>query len=92
MPPINKFAQADRSTTAPYTRATTITTSDTVDVTEIPRALNVYAVTSPTTVKVILQDDTVAVTLYLQTGVNHTIRPSRIYATGTTATAIVALY
>lgn len=77
---------------APYTRGVAITPSDSVDLVETPRAVNVYAVASPTTVKVILKDDTVAVTLYLQTGMNHIIRPTRIYATGTAATAIVALY
>jgi hypothetical protein len=90
--PTNKFSSNSVSVLAPYTRAVTITPSDTVDLTETTRAINVYAAASPTTVKVIFQDDTVAVTLYLQTGKTYPLRVTRIYSTGTTATAIVALY
>lgn len=90
--PTNNFAQTDPAINAPYNRAVTITPSDSVDLTEITRALNISAAVSPTTVKVILSGDTVAVTLSLQTGKVYPIRASRVYATGTTATTVIALY
>ncbi len=90
--PINNFAQSDGSVIAPYQRAVTLTPSDSTDLVEFSRGLNVYATVSPTTVKVIMQNDTTPVTLQLQTGVIYPLRVSRVYATGTAATAIIALY
>ena len=90
--PTNNFAQTDPAINAPYNRAVTITPSDSVDLTEIPRALNIHAATASTPVKVIMQGDTTAVTLQLQTGFIYPLRVSRVYATGTSATSVIALY
>jgi len=90
--PTNKFSQNDASVIAPYTRAVSLTLSDTVDLTETPRGLHVHAGTASTPVKVIMAGDTVAVTLQLQTGFIYPLRVSRVYATGTSATTVIALY
>ena len=90
--PTNNFAQTDPAINAPYNRAVTITPSDSVDLTEITRALNIHAATASTPVKVIMQGDTTAVTLQLQTGFIYPLRVSRVYATGTSATSVIALY
>lgn len=92
MPSLDKYGQNEIAVIAPYTRAVTITPSDSADLTEIPRALNIHAGTASTPVKVIFQDDTVAVTLQLQTGFIYPIRVTRVYATGTSATSVIALY
>jgi len=90
--PTNKFSQNDQSVIAPYTRAVLITPSDTVDLTEIPRALMAHGSANPTTIKVMFVGDTTPVTLYVGTGTWLPFRVSRIYATTTTATTITALY
>lgn len=93
MPPINDFSQDDGAILAPYTRAVDITPNDTTDLAEIPRALNIYkGGGGHASVVAILSDDQTSVTLHLNHGLIYPIRPRRIYATGTDATQIVALY
>ena len=92
--PTNSFAQSDSASLAPYTRAVAITPSDSTDLVEVPRALNVHKSggQSHTTVKCILSGDTVAVSLVLLIGNIVPIRASRVYSTGTDATTVIALY
>lgn len=90
--PTNNFSQNGNATLAPYTRAVTITPSDTADLTEVPRALQIHGSLASTPVKVMMQGDTVAVTFQLQTGFIFPLRVSRVYATGTSATTVIALY
>ncbi|CAB4187503.1 hypothetical protein UFOVP1158_27 [uncultured Caudovirales phage] len=92
--PTNNFSQNDEAVIAPYTRAVAITPSDSTDLVEVPRALNVHKTggQSHTTVKCILSGDTVAVSLILPIGNIVPIRASRVYSTGTDATTVIALY
>lgn len=92
--PINNFTQTDAGINAPYTRAVTITPNDTTDLVEIPRAINVHKTggQSHTTIKCILSGDTIAVSLIVPIGQVCPIRVSRIYAAGTDATTVIALY
>ena len=94
MPPTNFFQSTDAAINSPYTRAKSLTLSDTVDVTEVPRALNVHKTggQTHTTVKCILIGDTVAVSLVVPIGQFVPVRVSRVYATGTDATTVIALY
>lgn len=90
----NNFSQVDPAINAPYTRAVVVTPSDTEDLGEITRALNVHKGTggSFVDVAVILAGDSSAVTLTLETGYIVPIRVRRVMATNTNATNIVALY
>ena len=92
--PTNNFSQNDEAVIAPYTRAVAVTPSDSADLVEVSRALNVHRTggQSHTTVKCILSGDTVAVSLVLSIGDIVPIRVSRVYSTGTDATTVVALY
>lgn len=92
--PTNSFSQNDEAVIAPYTRAVAITPSDSTDLVEVPRALNVHKTggQSHTTVKCILSGDTVAVSLIVPIGNIVPIRASRVYSTGTDATTVIALY
>lgn len=89
----NKFSQSESSILAPYTRAVSVTPSDTTDLAEVPRAINLYkGGGGHAAMVVILEGDSQAVTLYLNHAGIYPIRPRRILATGTDATNIVALY
>lgn len=92
--PTNNFAQNDTGIIAPFTRAVAITPNDTTDLVEVTRGLNVHKGTGGTTtdIKVLLSGDTDPVTLTFQVGFVVPIRARRVYATGTDATRIVALY
>ena len=90
--PIDKFASNERAILAPYTRAVTITPSDSTDLVETPRALQIHAGTNSTPVKVTMSGDSAAVTMNLQTGFIYPLRVSRVWATGTSATSVIALY
>lgn len=90
--PTDKFAQTERGILAPYTRAVTITPSDSTDLVETPRALQIHASAASTPVKVTMAGDSAAVTMNLQTGFIYPLRVSRVWATGTSATSVVALY
>lgn len=90
----DKFASSEPSILSPYTRGVAITPSDSTDLAEIPRAINVHKGTggTVTAIKVTLSADSAPVTLNFAVGAVIPIRPIRIWATGTDATAIVALY
>jgi len=92
--PTNNFAQNDAGVNSPFTRALAITASDTTDLAEIPRALNVHKGTggTVTAIKVTMVGDSVPVTLNLNVGAVFPIRVSRVWANGTDATQIIALY
>ena len=90
--PTDKFSQNEHGVIAPYTRAVTITPSDSTDLVETPRALQIHASTNSTPVKVTMAGDSAAVTMNLQTGFIFPLRVSRVWATGTSATIVIALY
>jgi hypothetical protein len=94
VPATNNFSQTDAGIIAPFTRAVPITPSDTEDLAEVTRGLNVHKGTggSTTTIKVLLQGDTDPVTMTFQVGFVIPLRIRRVYATGTDATVIVGLY
>lgn len=90
----NNFSQNDPGIVAPYTRAVAVTPSDTTDLAEVTRALNVHKGTggSTTDLAVIMAGDSSAITLTFAVGTTIPIRVRRVLATGTDATRIVALY
>lgn len=91
--PTNNFQQTDPAINSPYLHGHAVTPSDTVDLAELPRAI--YASkgsTSHCDVSVILAGDDTPVTFVLARGEIAPIRVKRVMATGTDATAIVALY
>lgn len=93
MPPTDKFSQTDPAVNSPYTRGVAITPSDTTDLAETPRAINfLKGGGGHAALKVTLEGDTTPVTLNLDHAGIYPIRPSRIWATDTTATNIIALY
>lgn len=73
---------------APVRKAVTVTTSDTVDLDSVPRALWIGG---DGDVAVIMADDTASVVLKNASGLVP-VMVKRVLATGTTATYIVALY
>ena len=89
----NNFQQTDKAINAPYTRAVSVTPSDTTDLAEVPRAINfLKGGGGHASLTVILEGDSASVTLSLSHAGIYPIRPRRILATGTDATNIVALY
>jgi hypothetical protein len=90
--PINKF-EGNSASYYSYTRAVAITANDSTDVVETTRAIVVdHASSQHANVSVILKDDTTAVTIPIRVGLPFPIRATRIRATGTNASSIVALY
>jgi len=91
---INNFSQNDSAIIAPFTRAVAITPSDTEDLAEITRGLNVHKGTggSTTSINVLLSGDAEPVVMTFQVGFVIPLRIRRVYATGTDATVIVGLY
>lgn len=90
--PINKF-EGNSAAYRSYTRAVAITANDSTDVVETTRAIVVdHASSQHANVSVILKDDTTAVTIPIRVGIPFPIRATRIRATGTNASTIVALY
>lgn len=91
---INNFSQNDSAIIAPFTRAVAITPSDTEDLAEITRGLNVHKGTggSTTSINVLLSGDAEPVIMTFQVGFVIPLRIRRVYATGTDATVIVGLY
>lgn len=75
---------------APFEKGVAVTPSDSVDLTTKPcRGL---MATGAGAVSVILKGDASAVVLSLAVGVILNVKATRVRATGTTATGIVALY
>ena len=91
---INNFSQNDAAIIAPFTRAVAITPSDTEDLAEVTRGLNVHKGTggSTTSINVLLSGDAEPVIMTFQVGFVIPLRIRRVYATGTDATVIVGLY
>lgn len=85
----NPFRGLDRTLNDPYHQALAVVPNDANDLVNACRGL---IVNGAGTVKVTLLDDTVPVTLTLQAGIDYRLMISRVWATGTTATGIVALY
>jgi hypothetical protein len=92
MPTNIKSATSDPSYSGSYSRAVTITANDSTDLAEPTRAIHIHHSTNSTPVKVTFLGDTTPVVLNLQTGFVFPLRVSRIWATGTTASTIIALY
>lgn len=92
--PTNNFSQNELNAIAPYTRAVAVTLSDSVDLAETPRAINVHKSGSTSVaVKVTFAGDTTPVTLNLVSASIAPVRVSRIWLTGTDASAVItALY
>lgn len=89
----NRFSQTDPAILAPYTRGVTVTPSDTVDLAEVSRGIFATKGTSShSTIVVLLADNTTTTTFDLARGEYLPLRVKRVYATGTDATNIVALY
>ena len=90
---VNNYWQTDPAINSPYIHGHVVTPSDTVDLAELPRAI--YASkgsSSHSDVSVILAGDNTPVTFVLARGEIVPVRAKRVMATGTDATAIVALY
>lgn len=81
------FADFQSGLESPAIRAFEITPSDTTDLAEVSRALNVN---TSGTVRLTTIGGTTA-TVQIAAGVAFPIRTTRIWSTGTTATGIVAL-
>ena len=79
---------ADKKTINGADRWATITASDTVNILEVPRAIQVNVAGN---VALVGADDVVAV-LTVAAGVPLAYQPKRINATNTTATGLIALY
>jgi len=94
MPITNGFAQTDAGIVAPFTRAVAITPSDTEDLAEVTRGLNVHKGTggSTTSINVLLSGDAEPVIMTFQVGFVIPLRIRLVYATCTDATVISGLY
>lgn len=89
MPTSDPFGTYNKELTAPATMGVSVTPDDDNDLTTICRALWIGGAGD---VSVILKDDDSAVTLEsVPAGTMLSIRAKRVRATGTTASAIVAL-
>ena len=81
------FAQFNTGLESPAVRIWDVTPSDTADLSEASRAINVA---QSGTVRMTTVEGTTA-TIFVAAGIAFPIRASRIWSTGTTATDIVAL-
>ena len=79
---------ADQKTINGADRWATITASDTVNILDVPRSIQVNVAGN---VALVGADD-VVVTFAVQAGVSLPYQPKRINATNTTATGLIALY
>lgn len=87
--PLDRFAQEGNSLIGPITRLVTVVPSDTTDLPEVTRAL--YVGVSGTVHVLTAEGNDVTLTA-LVAGQLHWIRVARVFATGTTATNILAGY
>lgn len=85
---IDKFAGISSNPSFPSTSVAEVTPDDESDLAAITLAINVA---TPGSVKITAQDGTVA-RISISPGAPFPIRARRIWATGTTATGITALY
>lgn len=86
--PNDRFNGYNVGVTGPAINAFAITPSDSTDLPETTRAINVAAAGN---VAVRMMGQTTPVTLYVAAGIPFPIRVDRVLATGTTATGIVGL-
>lgn len=82
------FGNIAQSLESPATSATVVTPDDTADLATPSRALNVATSGS---VQVTTIAGTTA-TIFIAAGIGFPVRVTRVWATGTTATGIVALH
>lgn len=73
----------------PFHQAVTVTPDDANDLVNVCRGIMVAAAGN---IKVTFADDAAPVTIAVQPGFTYRFMVSRVFATGTTATGIVALY
>lgn len=94
MPTTIKSASTDPSFSGSYSRAVAVTLSDSTDLSEPCRAINVHkSGATSVAVKVTMLGDTTPVTLNIAEATTLPVRCSRIWSTGTDVSAtIVALY
>lgn len=84
------FGGHSRGVNSPPTKAFTVTPHDTNELAAIPTQIHIGGVGD---VALIMQDDSVAVTLLaVAAGTTLNMRPKIIKGTGTSATNIIALY
>lgn len=83
----DRFENYSNSLTSPATILLEVTPSDVADLSATSRAINVAAAGS---VRVTTSGGSTA-TIYVAAGVGFPVRATRIWATGTTATGIVAM-
>lgn len=88
MAAVDNFATNQTGPGSPYSHVETVTPSDSVDLTNVSRALLVKVAGD---VAVIMVDGSTATLGALQPGNAVHVRVSRVKSTGTTATGIVAL-
>lgn len=93
MPTNLQSASTDPNFNDSYRRAVALTLSDSTDLAEIPRAVNVHKSGSTSVaLKVTLEGDTTPVTLNLVSASITPIRAKRVWLTGSDATSVIALY
>ena len=94
VPATNNFMLNDPGINAPYSRATAVTLSDSQDLAEVTRAINVHKTgATSVAVKVTMAGDGSVVTLNIGEATTLPVRVSRVWLTGTDASAtVVALY
>ena len=87
------FSSLADNVSAPSTHATTVTPSDTVDLTNIPKAIYIGGAGDVVVIGVNAPTGATGVTFKaVAAGTILPVRARRLLATGTTATNIVALY
>jgi hypothetical protein len=89
MPATDSFSNQKTVAYAPATNAVAVTANDSADLSYVTRAIYVG---NGGNVKVDMQDSGTVIFLAVPTGMTLPIRAKRVYATGTTATSIIALW
>lgn len=90
----NNFSSNSLSVLSPFTSASVVTPSDTVDLAQVTRGLQAHRSGNhnDVAISVIMMNDTSPVTLYIPNGQPIALRVKRVLVTGTDATSVVALY
>ena len=91
MPAADNFSRQQTQTTDPYTNAAAITPSDSTDLTYVTRGIFVGD-GGAKHVAVIMQDSGTVTFENVPTGAFLPIRVTRVKATGTTATKLIAVW
>jgi hypothetical protein len=92
--PTNSFSSNSLSVLSPFTSASAVTPSNTVDLDQVTRGLQAHRSGghAHVAISVIMMNDTSSVTLNIPNGVPIALRVKRVLVTGTDATSVVALY